>query len=142
MATTEEMLEQVVQLTRGNRPQEAGELISTLVQEAPETVAQWYLLGRLLSVGGKEIEDEIERRLGEYGQAPARAWRKALNAMGPLSGRRRLLQRLETLLHRVQQPAPPPSGRALQRLETLLVQVQRQRWQREQPSAETPLRAG
>ncbi|MBF0189435.1 MAG: hypothetical protein HQL50_16040 [Magnetococcales bacterium] len=71
-------LNQIVTLLWEGQLEEAVVLLDSRMQATPEHVAHWIILGRLLEARSKELEQLIEERLQEYGNAPVAAYRIAL----------------------------------------------------------------
>ncbi|MBF0158315.1 MAG: hypothetical protein HQL58_02210 [Magnetococcales bacterium] len=76
---------QLAALVRDGQVGEAEKRLVALTNQAPESVAQWIIVNRLLTVADADHEQSVEMRLREYGAAPARSYRNTLKLLDHLA---------------------------------------------------------
>ncbi|MEO5366729.1 MAG: hypothetical protein H7831_10315 [Magnetococcus sp. WYHC-3] len=82
-------LDRLVDLARSGRAREALALLEATENAAPEVVARWYVLARLLQWKSSLADDggtppadrRLEARLRHYGSAPAEAFHRTLQSL-------------------------------------------------------------
>ncbi len=77
----EELTGKIIGLVRKKRIYEAQETLDAAVKNFPEFAASWFIMAKLLLLGGKEREKSVEKALGEYGNAPQKLFSEAMETL-------------------------------------------------------------
>jgi hypothetical protein len=76
-----ELTDNIISLVRKKRVCEAQQVLDGAMADVPELAAGWFILAKLLVLGGKEREESIKNTLGEFGVAPQKLFSEAMDIL-------------------------------------------------------------
>ncbi|MBF0447334.1 MAG: hypothetical protein HQL67_03950 [Magnetococcales bacterium] len=99
---TEELLYGIIGLIREGRVYDAQQALDSAIQERPELAAQWFIMARLLLLGGDAREKKYRQALQTFGLAAQRVFDDAMQMMDDrqeqIADQTRQIERLQLFL--------------------------------------------